>query len=278
MSLAMGTVFTLHLWTARCILGLWQEVMTTLPAVCQWGWAPIVLNSQVTEPLYVPLLDTHETIDDKFGTSSCTIYEVLGMRHNPLENSNGGAGSVLWAVASPPQVHGAPAHDSALSSAWCLCGAKSGSGMALQDLTSKPFALPAVSHASFLPQLMSYSCIYIEDTAHGEAFICTRQADAVHMPILHDDGSFCRLEQSARPLSCSRRTQSMKRSCRLPFLCRQLMMLHAYHMPTALSACLLKVRLKLVPLNCSRCQVNGPCAVLLSGCLCICADTWVLST
>ena len=70
------------------------------------------------------------------------------MRQTSPEGFDGGAGSVLWAVASLPQVQGAPALGAALSSAWCLCGASSGSSMALRDLASKPLALPAVSHFS----------------------------------------------------------------------------------------------------------------------------------
>ena len=70
------------------------------------------------------------------------------MRQTYQEDFDGGADSVLWAVASSPQVQGAPALDPALSSAWCLCGAKSGSGMALQDLASKPFTPPPVSRFS----------------------------------------------------------------------------------------------------------------------------------
>ena len=76
----------------------------------------------------------------------CKVHICVRMRQTSPEGFDGGAGSVLWAVAGLPQVQGASALEPALSSAWCLCGASSGSGMALRDLASKPLALPAVSH------------------------------------------------------------------------------------------------------------------------------------
>ena len=158
--------------------------------------------------------------------------------------SDGGAGAELWAVAELPQVQGAPALDPApaLSSAWCLCGANSGSGMALRDLTSMPLALPAVSQFSHalqpLCKFVHIGCAVLREHLHEP----NRQ---MHFFCRYTDKqrSLCRLGQSAMPLSRSRRTQSMKHSCRPPLLCQQDLKLHAYCMSAAPSACLSRVRL-----------------------------------
>ena len=100
-------------------------------------------------PQYVSILHIRAIYNDSFDANSGSKVRVcMHMRQTSQEDFDGGAGSVLWAVKSPPQANSDPVLDTALSSAWCLCGAKSGSGMALQDLASKPFALPAVSHLS----------------------------------------------------------------------------------------------------------------------------------